>query len=202
MATFASRSSLLVALLAFAPVACGGSDADTTGTPSSDTGASGDGTTDGSDDGSTTDGTSGDGVTDGSGDGGGDGTSADSTPSDSPADGDAPRVCSDEKTRAACTKCCGDEHPDGMKEFDIALIGCACAAGVCRTVCAATACATPPKKGDDPCNACLASTLRKPAGDAGADGGTEGVCIGPVSSACSSSAKCKAYYACLNSCKP
>ena len=48
----------------------------------------------------------------------------------------------------------------------------------------------------------IQSLRGKPPADAGTDSGAAGACSAPVASACSGSAKCKEYYACLNTCKP
>jgi len=185
--TNAFLSRAFLSLVVLAPIACGGSTVEAPAEPGADTSVSGDSSSE----------SGGDSVVDGADDTTlSDGTSTDA-PGDAPRDGlaDAPKPCATEATRPLCTACCGDRHPDGMKTFQAALIGCACTPSVCGTVCAATACATPPKKADDVCGACLAASLA-PAGD----GGTAGACLGPVTSACSGSAKCKEYVACLNSC--
>ncbi len=113
--------------------------------------------------------------------------------SDAP-DGDARVVCSTLPTRAACNNCCGDEHPTGEKEFQTAVIACACGPSVCKTECATTVCASPAKKADPTCQACLAASIRP----GPADGGTAGACVGPVSSACTGD--CKKYLNCIQSC--
>ena len=198
--TFLRLSS--ISIVAATLLACGGSTVDT-GNGTGDTGTPG---VDGGSDSTLADGTT---------DAPGDGTSTDSTSTDSSTtdastdvpiddgaigDGDAPPpVCSSEPTPAACEDCCGAEHKEGEKTFNAALLACACTDGICKTECATTACAATPTAPDDACRACLTLSVR-PAGDAGTGGGPDGKCNGPVTSACSTDARCVAYAACLGTC--
>lgn len=184
------RTLLVTLAAAVALVACGGST-DVPGDQGNDTGtANPDALSDGtSNDSSTSDGNTDTAVDDGGGD-------------VVATDGDgAPPVCSSEPTKAKCQECCVAEHKEGSKTFDAALIACACTDGVCKTECATTACASPATAPDAACKACLGASVKSP-GDAGSPdaAGPDGKCVGPVTSACSSDAKCVAYVTCLQSC--
>jgi hypothetical protein len=175
--------------------ACGGST-DSGSFDQGDTSESSDASSDSSATDGGSDGTATDGSTDGpSVDGG-----IDAIATDAPADGDARPVCSEAPTKARCQECCGVEHPAGEKTFFAAELACACTDAICKSVCATTACATPPTAPSDACKTCLADTLR-PKPDAGGDSGVEGACVDSVKSACSSDAKCVAYATCLGTCK-
>lgn len=183
------RSFGLALGLSCAAVACGG----TTETPNDQTASDAADETSGGD-------ATVDGATDTSSEAAADATDA---AVDAPSDG--PIVCTSLSTKSACVACCDEQHTAGRDTFRAALLGCGCGDGVCKTECATTACATPAKKADAACSTCLDDTLKMaPKGDAGTDAGDAGepwgACISPVTSACTASADCKAYLACINEC--
>ncbi len=86
--------------------------------------------------------------------GGTDAPKTDSKPATDTGGGDD-SACGAETTNSKCQNCCATNHMDSYNAFAAALLGCACADGVCKTQCATEACATPIAPATATCQKCL-----------------------------------------------
>jgi hypothetical protein len=119
-----------------------------------------------------------------------------STAADTSTTTDPDSVCAAEPKQTECGTCCINNHKAGYKVFQDALLSCGCdgtgadsGTGPCATQCATTLCATPPKAGDQACQACLQSSV-----DQGGD------CQASVSAACTADQDCLAQQKCIQPC--
>jgi hypothetical protein len=95
--------------------------------------------------------------------------------------------CGDAGNGMMCRACCVNAHMMGAQVLANATHTCVCTGNKCPS-CAGNYCDGGQPMGQ--CNACGLATLNP-------DGGA---CFGPVSSACTNSADCQAYFACLATC--
>jgi hypothetical protein len=190
-----SRYILLACIVAAAPAtgfalaACGGDNATVNGNGNGD-GGNGDGTIGGDD------GSSGDTGTD---------TASDTGGNDGGGGGDG-GACDEAGTRKQCNTCCDQQHPQGARVLENALIACACKPAVCGPNDGGTAndagfgggaCAAQCKSADagksQACDICANRALGSQQ--------NPGPCFSDVATACQQSPACVNYVACLDTCK-